>query len=137
VANDPRAAGIVLYRRAPGGPRFLLLKTSKGGHWSPPKGHLEAGETDREAALRETHEEAGLAPRALDPRFAREIVYDLTKRGRRVRKSVVYFLGEAEEGEVLLSSEHVAFRWAPVDEAMALIAFDNLRDVIDEAARAI
>ncbi|HVY61387.1 MAG TPA: hypothetical protein VHF22_07020, partial [Planctomycetota bacterium] len=40
------AAGVILYRRAADGtPRFLLLETRKGGHYSPPKGHLDPGES--------------------------------------------------------------------------------------------
>lgn len=46
------------------GDSLLLLRRSGtglfDGCWAPPGGHLEAGETPREAALRETFEEVGL-----------------------------------------------------------------------------
>jgi bis(5'-nucleosidyl)-tetraphosphatase len=136
--GDLLAAGIVLWRRGPdGAPRFLLLETKKGGHWSPPKGHLDGGEGFLEGARRETREECGLAPLALDPGFREEIEYLVVKKGRPRRKRVVYFLGEAEPGEVLLSDEHTAARWATLAEAWGLIAFENLFGVFERAAARI
>ncbi|MCC5888699.1 MAG: NUDIX domain-containing protein [Gammaproteobacteria bacterium] len=43
---------------------LLLRRAGTGlydGFWAPPGGHMEAGETPREAALRETREELGFA----------------------------------------------------------------------------
>ncbi len=138
AAADERAAGVVLYRRpaAGGPPRFLLLRTARGGHYSAPKGHLDPGETFEQAALRETLEESGLRPRALDPGFRIEIAYDVQKRGRPRRKVVVYYLGEAPAGgDVTLSEEHVSARWAPIEEVRRLVAFENQRAVFEAAAR--
>lgn len=42
---------------------LLLRRAGTGmadGHWAPPGGHLEPGETPRAAAVRETREETGL-----------------------------------------------------------------------------
>jgi bis(5'-nucleosidyl)-tetraphosphatase len=127
VGGERRAAGILLYRMGPDGPRFLLLRHRGGGHWSPPKGHLEAGERDLEAALRETREECGLAPGAVDAAFRAEVRYEVeTKSGRRAPKTVAYFLAEAPAGEVRLSDEHVDHRWADLEEVRALVPFENL-----------
>ena len=76
-----RAAGVILFRRAKPSlePHFLLMQTSYGGHhWTPPKGHVDPGEDDFTAALRETEEEAGLkrdAHFSLDEGFKVEIEY--------------------------------------------------------------
>ncbi|TVS16988.1 MAG: NUDIX domain-containing protein [Gammaproteobacteria bacterium] len=43
---------------------LLLRRSGTGvadGCWAPPGGHLEAGETPREAVVREAHEELGVA----------------------------------------------------------------------------
>ena len=57
-----RAAGLVIFRHPGGGVvEWLLLQTSYGhNYWTPPKGHLDPGEDDMMAAMRETKEEAGL-----------------------------------------------------------------------------
>ncbi len=66
-----RAAGFIIYRRGPpvaaAGIEYLLMQTSYGAHhWTPPKGHVDPGENDYEAAVRETKEEAGLDEADLD-----------------------------------------------------------------------
>jgi ADP-ribose pyrophosphatase YjhB (NUDIX family) len=40
--------------------RVLLVRRSDNGKWCLPSGHLDAGESVREACIREVHEEIGL-----------------------------------------------------------------------------
>jgi mutator protein MutT len=51
------------------GQRYLLIRRAdhlpKGGHWCFPGGHLEPGETSRQAVVRELAEETGLHVRIL------------------------------------------------------------------------
>jgi len=66
-----RAAGIIVYRAVASGAEYLLLQTSYGQHhWTPPKGHVDPGEDEWTAAVRETKEEAGL--RETDLHFVKE-----------------------------------------------------------------
>ena len=72
------SAGVLAWRRRPGGPQFLLVhpggpywaKKDAAG-WSIPKGLVEAGEDDWAAARREFREELGLdiagEPQSLTP----------------------------------------------------------------------
>src|SRR5262245_18487700 len=56
-------AGVVILRQGGDGPEVLLIRRGKAprmGEWSIPGGRLEPGETVREAAIREVHEETGL-----------------------------------------------------------------------------
>jgi predicted NUDIX family NTP pyrophosphohydrolase len=71
MAGVRRSAGILLYRRPPGGGIELLLAHPGGplfarkdeGHWSIPKGEIESGEEPWAVACREFEEETGhLAP---------------------------------------------------------------------------
>ena len=55
-----KSCGGLIYREHDGETQLLLLKHRCGGHWSFPKGHMEAGETEMETALREIREETGL-----------------------------------------------------------------------------
>ena len=64
---------------------LVLLRHRFGGHWSFPKGHVEAGESERQTALREVREETGLAIRLLDG--FRESVEYFPKPG--VKKQVI------------------------------------------------
>lgn len=50
----------VCYRRVGQSVEFLLVRTSGGGHWTFPKGHIERGESGWAAAQREAQEEAGV-----------------------------------------------------------------------------
>lgn len=51
------AGGIVLGDRG----TIALVRNARGGAWTFPKGHIDEGESDEEAAVREIREETGLA----------------------------------------------------------------------------
>lgn len=61
MSSAARAAGFIIYRQMMANPEYLLMQTSYGDHhWTPPKGHVDTGESDYETAVRETAEEAGI-----------------------------------------------------------------------------
>ena len=64
------SAGIVPYLIENNELKFLLLKSSLG--WEFPKGHLEEGETNQQAAIREAKEEAGIKFKSLHEDFKYE-----------------------------------------------------------------
>ena len=111
---------------------LVLLRHRFGGHWSFPKGHVEAGESDRQTALREVREETGLAIRLLDG--FRESVEYFPKPG--VKKQVVYFLGEALGDELVPQEEEISeLIWTPLLEAAGLVTFANDKRLIRLAKR--
>src|ERR1700750_333536 len=61
-----------------------------------PKGGLEAGETPEQAAAREVREETGVVAAAGEP--LGDVRYTYRRTGRRVRKTVHYFLCDYIEG---------------------------------------
>ena len=137
-AVHERSAGVVCHRKVGGGPggfvrEYLLL--DHGRHRDFPKGHVEAGETDRDAALRELAEETGLSVLGLDADFAREVGYFFRdRRGRLVRKTVVFFLGEvAPDAAVTISHEHVGFQFLPLEEALRRLSHAGPREVLRAA----
>src|SRR5688572_23755451 len=92
-----RSAGVLVYRLPPRQkePQFLLL--DYGRFWDYPKGHVEKGEDDLAAAVRELAEETGLRDVALHDAFRHEMTYFFRDKSRGlIRKSVVYFLGRAD-----------------------------------------
>ncbi len=66
--EPPRAGGVVYRGAAGGGVEYLLVKASGDpAAWVLPKGHVEAGESAEQAAVREVHEETGVWARVLAP----------------------------------------------------------------------
>lgn len=131
--GEERAAGLVVFRDGVGGRAFLLLRHQQGGHWGFPKGRLEPGEEDRGAALREIREETGLTHIRVLPDFVSRSRYGVTRDGRRLRKTVTYFLGEVDSTSVQLSGEHNDARWLSAEAARQTLTHEESRRVLDEA----
>jgi 8-oxo-dGTP diphosphatase len=128
------AAGCVIYRRDPTGMPLLLLIHDKYGRWTLPKGHLEAGESEQAAALREVLEETGLSGE-LGALIA-SIVYTVrSKRGLERPKQVTFFLLHADSSEARPQAEEgiSAAEWFTPEEALARIGYPQVRDVLARA----
>ena len=97
-----KSCGVLPYRVADGQRQFLLVFETYSRCWSLPKGRMEPGETDAQAALRELYEETGLTA-TLDTSRTVSVEYPISDFAR---KQVVFFLGEvtgvpsAREGEI-------------------------------------
>ena len=65
------SCGAVVYTRRNGQLLFLLIQSLKG-IWGFPKGHMEAGETETQTALREVLEETGVQVRLM-PEFREDV----------------------------------------------------------------
>jgi bis(5'-nucleosidyl)-tetraphosphatase len=130
-----RSAGVVVYRIPPrqSEPEFLLLDNGK--FWDYPKGHVEAGEDDLTAALRELREEAGIADAELADGFRHEITYFFRdKRRGLIRKTVVFFLGRVTaDVKVTISHEHVAAEFVPFEEALRRAKYPTARETLKKA----
>jgi 8-oxo-dGTP pyrophosphatase MutT (NUDIX family) len=135
------AAGVVLFRNGGGPRRYLLMRSAltRRPIWEFPKGGVEAGETEAQAAVRELWEESGIAGERIEllDGFREEERYVFTQgqgEGRvLIVKKVVYFLAHTDEERVVISREAEEFRWATFDEAMRLIRFPGKRHVLEVA----
>jgi len=133
---QPRAAGVVVFRRTARGPYYLVLRAYN--NWDFPKGLVEAGEDQLTCAKRELKEETGLA--AVDFPFKDEYKETLPYSGNKVAR---YYLGETEEVEIELPiskelgrPEHHEYRWVTYEEAQDLLP-PRLAVVLDWAKRTI
>ena len=135
AATELRAAGLIIFRRKhfKGPFEYLLLQTSYGKHhWTPPKGHVDQGESDFQTALRETNEEAGLEEENLN--IIRHVQKTLNYEVLGRPKTVIYWLAELKNfnAPVRLSQEHQDFKWLPIEEACKL-----LHDTTGQALREV
>jgi 8-oxo-dGTP pyrophosphatase MutT (NUDIX family) len=119
--SPKRAAGAVVFRRTERGPRLLVLRAYK--NWDFPKGMIEPGESELDAAKRETAEETGLT--GLDFPFGDAHQDTLAYSGGKIAR---YFLAEtgADQIELPVSAElgrpeHHEWRWVSFDEAEDLL----------------
>jgi 8-oxo-dGTP pyrophosphatase MutT (NUDIX family) len=130
-----RAAGCVAYRHL-GDSLFILLILDRYGRWTLPKGHIEGGESEEQAAAREVLEETAVAG-ALGPLVAR-IAYTITKNGQPRAKEVSFFLLQADETRPTPQAEEIAaVEWFLAQEALALIGYTQVRQVLARAIEMI
>ncbi|MFA5249568.1 MAG: NUDIX domain-containing protein [Candidatus Paceibacterota bacterium] len=130
-----RSAGAVIFRKENNEIYYLLLHYAGAtprakDYWDLPKGHLEAGESDLDAAKREAFEETGLKDIEFIPGFRSGIKYFFRHKGRTVLKTVTFFLAETKQKEVKISDEHIGYEWLPFGPAYQKMRFLNAKNTL-------
>ena len=128
------SAGIVPFRMDKG-KRLYLLLLYEGNYWDFPKGKIESGETEQQAALRELKEETGISDARIIKGFSKRIEYFFRKGSRTIHKDVVFFIAETREKEIKVSHEHKDGGWFSYKEAIAKMKFRNAIETLEEAER--
>ena len=131
-----RAAGGLLWRTANSstdspGVEVAIIHRPRYDDWSIPKGKVDPGETDEEAALREVEEETGVRA-TLGPELESTRYRDRKGRPKQVR----YWLMEPVDGNVPKyrpNNEIDDVRWCSAAEAGKLLAHDHDRKLIRDA----
>jgi ADP-ribose pyrophosphatase YjhB (NUDIX family) len=97
--------------------------------WSLPKGHVEAGESQEDTAVREVAEETGMQGRVLGRLGS--IDFWFTADGRRVHKTVHHFLLIATGGELSDADLEVSeVAWVPLAGASERLAYPTERELL-------
>ena len=136
-----RAAGIIIYRMVNDvKPEILLLQTAYNKEWAPPKGHVDPGESDSDTAFRETQEEAGISKCdiSIHDDFKKELHYVIKKsiyvEDVNKQKTSVYFLGKVGSNQdVILSEEHISYKWVTFEDAISTVKFENYATLYSSA----
>ena len=122
-------AGAVVYRLEDGQIRYLIeTARTNPAHWVLPKGHIEAGETPEKAAEREVEEETGIRARVVAPLGV------ISFRRAKERIQVKFFLLHCAAGGRPLSPEGRTIRWCSSEEALRLLTFEDMRDILRKAS---
>lgn len=120
--NTVRAAGGVLV--AEDG-RVAVVYRPKYDDWTFPKGKLERGETEEQAALREVEEETGLICELGD-----ELGFASYKDPKNRPKTVRYWRMTATGGEFTPNDEVSELRWLEPAAAAEQLSYDRDREIL-------
>jgi len=137
IVSEFSCGGVVLDGR-----KVLLVqvKNMKGKKiWTFPKGHIEPGETPRQAALREVEEETGYKAAIVRPII--RVRYAFTLQGNYIKKTVQWYLmkrlgriGKPDTSEIL------DVRWLSVGKAKEMVLYPSdlrLLEMVEPGAPAV
>ncbi len=133
------SAGGVAFRKVEDRIEVALIAVGEG-RWQLPKGTVEEGEANEDAALREVREEAGVVTELIGPIDKTEYWYFITNRGKRIRfhKFVYFFLMRYLSGQVEDHDHEVnEARWVEIHEAQQMLSFKNEQQVVTKAQEMI
>jgi 8-oxo-dGTP pyrophosphatase MutT (NUDIX family) len=112
---------------------LVLRRAAAGrcpGSWETVHGHIEGEELPADAALREMHEETGLAPLRLYNLSRVECFYQHRRDEVALVPVFAAFVGEA--AEVRLSEEHDGAEWLPWREAETRFSWPRERRALGD-----
>ena len=126
-----RAAGGLVHRvREDGAGEVLVVHRPAYDDWSFPKGKLEDGENEEEAALREVEEETGLRCR-----LELEIATSRYRDARARPKTVRYWLMTPVGGTLAAANEVDEARFVTFAEARRLLSYRRDVDLLEHVAK--
>lgn len=113
----------------------MLVTSRKGDCWGLPKGWPKRRETFAAAAMRETHEEAGVIG-LVHPKPVGEFTYQKEMRkGYVVRSHVfVFALQVLETRENWREDKQRTRQWVPLDDAAGIVGDRNVARLLTEIA---
>lgn len=122
VVHEGSVLVIVPRRRAGDGSEVLAL----------PKGHPDEGETMLAAASREVREETGVSAEPVCE--LGEVRYWYVRDGRRVPKSVFFYLFRYESGDLDDHDDEVLeARWMALEDAQTALTYAGEREMVGRA----
>jgi len=121
-----RVVDCYVYRYTAKGILFLLMKRNLNKvyeHlWQGVAGKIEEGETSSEAAIRELEEETGLSP--INMFVADHVSKFYEAHGDRINLVPVFGI-EVDSENIILSEEHISYKWVNINEALDKLVWNG------------
>jgi len=132
------SSGALIFRKEKQETLFLLIYSGRNKIWGFPKGHLEPGESEKEAATREIMEETGIKDLRFVDGFREEDVYKARSNkgphGGEIEKHSIYLLCETRTADVVVDAAEITnYQWLGIYDAEKLLNFDSLRRLLRKA----
>ena len=122
------SAGVIIVRKERGKFLYLLLHYQfKTEYWDLPRGNVEKGETEKQAAMREIKEETGITDIKFVEGFHESVSWFYKRNHKTIAKSVTFFLADTKQSEVKLSAEHIGYEWLEYENAYKRATFENTK----------
>lgn len=132
VVREPTAGGVVFRRttKTGGEIEILLIQDSKD-RWTIPKGHVEEGETARQAAEREVREETGIEEMKVTA-WLGKINFRYRRQSSLVLMTTEIFLIEAvgQTDKIKPEKWMKGIKWLKTSEALDKIEYEDIGKLI-------
>ena len=112
-----KSCGAVVFCQKDSDIKFLLVR-ERSGFWCFPKGHMEAGESEQETALREVKEETGIT--------VKDIKYLGSDFVQGKELLMLTYLAYYESGEIEKSTEVEGAAWYNIEDALCELNEDSI-----------
>ncbi len=129
-----KKAGAVVYSMHEGKIYFAFVH-DVFGYWTLSKGGIEENEEEKEGAIREIKEEMGLDIKIKELLGRNEYIANHPEKGK-IRKQVVFFLGESEYKDIVLEKGTGGLddaKWFELEEIPSLKMYDNMIPLLTKA----
>jgi bis(5'-nucleosidyl)-tetraphosphatase len=131
---EEKSAGFILISDKFLNSRYsILMLHYRSGHWDFPKGNIEINETEMQAAARELGEETGITKFRLIPNFRYTLSYKYTRKSVLISKQVILFLASTKVNKVIISDEHIGFKWLNIHASANQLTYSNAKNALQNA----
>lgn len=134
-----KSIGIIPFFLNKKGYKFLVIQQDLGD-WIFPKGHSIFKETSVRTALRELYEETNIDNCAIINGFKYVVKYSFEKKGQKIEKKVIFFLGLVKDSDVLTKTsvknsegEIIGLKWLYYRNTLKQLTYKNQREMLKKA----
>ena len=134
---DEKACGAIIFTNVGNVRKYVILcgVGAYRGNYGFPKGHVEAGETEEQTAVRECLEETNTTVTVIDG-YREEIGYYMEEYD--AYKTVVYFVGRIENDSFVKQESEISDIFlCGADEAMEKLSYENSKELFAKAVEFI